>query len=199
MTEHSEEVWAQLILSKPDCKKIRDFLHSEFGVRSEYFMPRMHLTVYHARRPMHGVANRRERANVEVSASDTRFMLLAPGGENPRPDLDPCHHKVGIRIHRKSAAYREILHFRERLLVHETRDVLGQRRPSTAKRNAFGARSFQPHVAILRLGVEIPHDLKEIGTCFRETIGKLLFDRFEIHISIKSMPDSRNLTRPLKL
>jgi hypothetical protein len=181
--KHSEEVWAQLILSKADSKRIREFLKSEFCVRPENFIPRMHLTVYHARRPMESVKNIQERVHIEVSALDTRFMVLAPGGENPRPGLDPCDHKVGIRIQRKSEAYHEILKFRQRLIVHETRNVLGRRRPSTEKRNAFGARAFQPHVALLRSGSEIPRDLKQIGTAFREKIGKLVFDRFVVHIS----------------
>ena len=57
------------------------------------------------------------------------------------------------------------------------------RRPSTRKRNAFGARHFQPHMTILRAGSGIDRNLKRIGDPFREALGDLLFDRFVIDVA----------------
>jgi hypothetical protein len=109
-------------------------------------------------------------------------MVLAPGGENPRPELDPSKLKVGIRIHRKSAARATILEFRRRLFQHETRQVLGTRAPSTDLRSAFGARSFQPHMALLRAGSGIERNLTPLGAAFRSALSELTFDRFEVDI-----------------
>jgi hypothetical protein len=98
------EVWAQLCLARSDCERIRHFLVSEVGVKPRTVVRKMHLTVYYARRPLPGVVSIAAPAHVILPAEDTRFMVLAPGGENPRPELEPGHRKVGIRVHRQSKA-----------------------------------------------------------------------------------------------
>lgn len=179
---HTTEVWAQLFLCEEDRDRIHEFFVSEFGVRARCIIRNMHLTVYHARRPMPGVVSISEPAEVVVPAPETRLMVMAPGGENPRPGLDPARRKVGIRIHKQSAAMASILAFRERLLRHETWRVLGARAPSTRRSNAFGARYFQPHMALLRPGSGIARDLKQIGVLFREKLGVLRFNCFEVEV-----------------
>lgn len=176
------EIWAQLFLCDEDCARIRDFFVLEFGIKPRYVVRNMHITVYYARRPIPGVVDWCEPAHVVLSASETRFMVMAPGGENPRPELDPGKRKVGLRVHKQSVTLPAILEFRNRLLQYETRQVLGNRFPSTRRANAFGARHFQPHMAVLRAGSRIGRDLTLIGAPFRETMGNLTFDRFAISI-----------------
>lgn len=125
-----------------------------------------------------------------LAASETRFMVMAPGGENPRPELDPGKSKVGIRIHRQSSALPSILGYRDRLLSHETERVLGRRSPSTHRTNAFGARHFQPHMAILRAGSGVDRDLKVIGAPFREALNNLTFDRFAVEVVTRTNESS---------
>lgn len=174
------EVWAQLLLSEADCERVREFLVRAFRVKPKYVVRRMHLTVYHARRPMTGLASTLESTSVVIPANETRFMVMAPGGENPRPNLNPAARKVGIRVHRQSSAIPMILSLRETLLKYETPMVLGRRSPSTHRRNAFGARSFQPHMALLRAGSGVHRDLTMLGESFRQQVGELRFDRFLI-------------------
>jgi hypothetical protein len=183
------EVWAQLILCTADRDRISDFFVKEFGISRSKIVRRMHLTVYHARRAMRGVDPIDEESDVVCPASETRFMVMAPGGENPRPNLDPARRKVGVRIHRQSCAMPEILAYRQRLLTHETPWVHGFRPPSDHRRNAFGARHFQPHIAVLRAGSGIQRDLKPIGDRFRREIGDLRFDRFQVEIVTKETRD----------
>lgn len=57
---------------------------------------------------------------IVLPANETRFMVMAPGGENPRPDLDPATRKLGVRVHRRSRAMQPILELRERLTKFET-------------------------------------------------------------------------------
>ena len=76
----------------------------------------------------------------------------------------------------------QVTKFRERLLAHETPEVLGGRRPSTHVSNAFGARNFQPHMALLRPGNGVDRDLTKLGSIFRQEIKSLTFDRFCIEI-----------------
>lgn len=185
------EVWAQLWVCGEDCLRIREILASEGFVKPSSVFPRMHLTVYHARRPMLGVLAVNEAAHVVVPTAETRFMVLAPGGENPRPELDPRHCKVGIRIQRGNAARTEIQAFRERLLVYETTNVLGGRRPSTRSRNAFGARQFQPHIGFIRPGSRIDRDLTRVGESFRRKLKELTLDRFSIEIVVKDSAGKR--------
>jgi hypothetical protein len=185
------EVWAQLLLSDADCERLREFSIQTLGIKPRHVVKRMHITVYHARRPMPGLSSTLETVSVVVSASETRFMVMAPGGENPRPHLDPAARKIGIRVHRQSLAMPQIQDLRQRLLEYETPDVLGKRSPSTHRSNAFGARSFQPHMTLLRAGSGVNQDLTLIGVPFRQKVGDLHFDRFQIEI-VQRKPELLN-------
>ena len=55
LTVSVTEVWAQLWLSSSDCMRIRDLLVDENLVKPSSIIPKMHLTVYHCRRPMPGL------------------------------------------------------------------------------------------------------------------------------------------------
>lgn len=176
------EVWAQLSLSKESCINIRNYFIEEVGVKPEYIINNVHLTVYYARRPMPGVEPISEKAHVILPVLDTRLMVMAPGGENPKPDLEPSKRKVGIRVHRQSIARRSIYNYRKKLLKYETKHVLGKRKPSTNNRNAFGARYFQPHISLLKPGNGLEHDLTKVGIPLRENIDELIFDKFYIRI-----------------
>ena len=141
-TELFVEVWAQLLLAEADQREIAKFFENEAGVDRRFVARNMHLTVYYARRAMQGVVPKTESARMLLPAAHTRFMVMAPGGDNPRDELVPGRRKVGIRIQRQSPAFDAILGFRERLLEFETKIVLGGRAPSGPKTNAFGARHF---------------------------------------------------------
>lgn len=181
------EVWAQLLLSEPDRERLCQFLIQEFGIKPRYVVRKMHLTIYHARRPMPELVPTIEHVKIILPATETRCMVMAPGGENPRQNIHPAHRKVGIRVHRQSAAMPEIISLREQLIEHETPQILGKRTRSTNKTNAFGARHYQPHMTLIRPGNGIHHDLTRIGIPFREIIGDLTFDRFQIDVIQKNI------------
>jgi hypothetical protein len=177
------KVWAKLILCDEDRDRIRSFLTSRCGIKPRFIVKQMHITVYHARRQMPGVHPSSEHMRVTVPTSETRLMVFALGGENPRPEIDPARRGVGIRVQKKNVARSTILTLREKLLRHENLSVLGTRRPSTLNRSAFGARYFQPHMAILRAGSGVDRDLTKLGIQFRESIDVLHFNRFEIDVT----------------
>ncbi len=185
--QQSIQIWAQLWLCAEDCERIRDLLGSEGIARRSKILSKMHLTVYHGRRSMPGLLTRVEPIDLVVPTASTRFMVMAPGGENPRADLEPAYRKVGIRIQRQNPARAAVEELRSRILNYETRQVLGSRPPSDHKRNAFGARYFQPHMAILRAGSGIDRDLTRVGTIFRARIGSLRFDRFSVEVAIRKI------------
>jgi hypothetical protein len=188
---HSVEVWGQLLLANSDADRLHEFLQREIRVSRRSIITRLHVTVYHARRPMPGLQTVTEPIHVVVPAEDTRFMVMAPGGENPRPELVPSERKVGIRIRRTSEAFEAILSLRRRLIEFETPAVLGTRRASDHRRNAFGARQFQAHMSLLRPGSGIDRDLTMIGKRFRDQIDHLVFDRFMIDVSSRRPPSIR--------
>lgn len=188
------EVWAQLWLCAEDCVRIKDLLSSQGVVKRSSVMNRLHITVYHARRAMAGLQDCTETISVDIPTAETRFMVLAPGGENPRPELEPRYRKVGIRIMKASPARPIIQMFRERLLRYETREVLGSRRPSTHTANAFGARNFQPHMSLIRAGSGIDRDLTKLGRIFRSEIDALRYDRFIVETMIRESVDTKDAT-----
>jgi len=130
---------------------------------------------------MPGVEELTKPCHLSIDTLDTRFMVLAPGGENPRPNLLPAKKKVGVRIHRSSKFREKILEYRHQFFLHETPKVLGVRKPSSKTRNAFGARNFQPHIAILKPGSGIQTDLTDVGENFRDVVQAIHFDKFIIH------------------
>jgi hypothetical protein len=68
---HPTEVWAQLLLCDVDRALIQDFLVSVLGVKRSCVVRRMHITVYHARRPMPYLSPIAEEVRLVVPMSDT--------------------------------------------------------------------------------------------------------------------------------
>lgn len=84
------EVYAILWVTRRDEHRIADFFTS-WGIPEASIQRGMHLTVYYARRLLPGLNPRELSREVEIEAdvAESRFMVLAPGGENARPELDP--------------------------------------------------------------------------------------------------------------
>lgn len=181
-TTSRTEIWAQLKLCADDCKRVRELLITELGFDRRFVFRDFYLRVYYARRPLRGVGSVTEVAHVVLPVAATRLMVLAPGGENPRPELDPATHMIGFRIQRANPARSVIMEYRARLLVHESVRVRGRRLPSDHRWNAFGARHFQPHFALLRPGSGVGRDLRLVGVPFRERFKELAFDQFVIKV-----------------
>ena len=123
---------------------------------------------------------RKKEISVRVHTRDLRFMVMVPGGENKRPDVDPETSPIGLRVNRQSDAMGQILEQRRQFLEYETPKVLGERKPSTSRRNAFGARHFQPHVTVLWRGKELGGDLSPIGAKFRSIVESIHFHRLVV-------------------
>ena len=170
-------VWAMAHLSKESEAAVRALLREKLGFPSHMIKRGLHTTVYHSRRPMSGLSDSEELLSITVPGSELRMMALAPGGENARPDIDPRLSQVGFRIRRAAGAADALEAVRARFFAHETPDVLGARRPSTRRSSAFGARSYQPHITVLKPGAVSDPDLSRIGVAVREHLAWLQFDR----------------------
>ena len=176
------DVYALLWLTRECEARVARFLTSE-GVRAPAVQRGMHLTVYHARRWLQGLEpGRRDVKNIAPSC-ETRFMVLAPGGENPRRDLEPKRRSVGVRLTRRNACIDEILQLRRACYKHETPEVVGRRDATTDWKNCFGARHYQPHVKLLNPGSEINRDLRPLGDAFRAAIKTLEFGAYEVKVA----------------
>ena len=119
-------------------------------------------------------------AEVVIDTAETRFMVLAPGGENPRAELDPGSLSVGIRITRRNSAIGDIQRLRENVYRFETPAAIGSRKRTTAGTNAFGSRNYQPHIQLLKPWSKLDPDLTVIGQVFRSEIDKIYLDVFRI-------------------
>jgi hypothetical protein len=142
-----------------------------------------------SRRALDGLKDYEEPVAIEVPAEDLRFMTMTPGGENPRPEIEPARCHVGVRIKRSSPATQPIQSLLSQFFLLETLDVIGVREPSDHRRNAFGARHFQPHVTLIRPDNGLGRDLKEIGTAFRAALEGIRFDRFVVKCRSHAVED----------
>lgn len=195
-TSSHPEVYALLGLTRRCEANIVDFL-SSWGVPVESIQRRMHVTVYYARRLLPGLPKHQPTRDVSIEADvkETRFMVLAPGGENPRPELEPARRSVGIRLTKRNTAVEQIQALRHEMISLETTQVVGQRNPSTAWTSCFGARHYQPHIKLLKPGSEIDRDLTSIGRYFRMCFSTFEFDKYRIVTHTGAMNRGRSRKR----
>jgi hypothetical protein len=170
----------ELMLTVKCRDEIQSFFKQEYHCVSEAIFHHMHLTVYHCEAPMPQADLGSFEIEIAIPIAETRFMVMAPGGENAKSHLEPSRCKIGIRIKQRGGALYGIQDIRQRFCALETVELLRGRNQSTNKRSAFGAKSFQPHVTMLKPNNGIQRDLKPIGEHFRNTIKELCFDRLVV-------------------
>lgn len=160
---------------------IRQFF-IDHGIQENAIRRELHVTVYQADCPLPGLASCEEDIQVEGNVDETRFMVMAAGGEVRQPHIDPHEKKVGIRFTRRNQATPSIDDTRLRFAKLETPEILGGRKQTTARRSAFGAPNFQPHMTLLNPGSNVGSDLTVLGQAFRSQFEHLVFDRLEIRL-----------------
>ena len=177
---HLYEINAMLRVSASSEDQIRAFFSEVIGVKKKSLLSDLHLTVYPGRRPIPGLREGKQVVRIVADTTEIRFMPLAPGGENPRDDINPRTHPLGIRFTKRNTAIEQIQILRQQIIRLETKVVRGTRNPTTAWRNAFGSRRYEPHVSLLRPWYKIKESIAEIGTRFREEIQEIEFDVYQI-------------------
>lgn len=199
MTRHTLErqrsqVYAALWVSEASRLEIVSFFAKQFGVSRKQIQSRLHLTVYQSGTPLAELRIGTKPVSITIDAPETRFMVLAPGGENPRDNLDAQSLEVGIRLPKRNQAIPNIQRLRESLYRLETPESLEGRRPTSTWKSAFGSPHYQPHIQLLRSGHQIGMDLTEVGALFRSSIATIGLDRFEV--SERDAPNNSSLVRP---
>lgn len=173
------EVYAFLWLTRASEASVERFLISQ-GIKANAIQKGMHLTVYHARCLLPGLRLGRRPVKIVADIAETRMMVMAPGGERPRDDLDPRRQSVGIRLTKRNRAIEDIQALRREIYRLETPAVLGLRKPTTAWTSAFGARGYQPHIKVIRPESGVPYDLTLIGSALRASLQTIGFGVLEV-------------------
>ena len=174
-------LYSLLWIDRESEKEISDVLKYKCGVDEEHIQRRMHLTIYHSRRRLIDVKRSKSYEIIKADVKETRFMVLAPGGENPRKNINVNKSPVGIRLTRRNIAMPRLLQLRRSFYKYENERVLRNRRHKTSdKKNAFGSNHFQPHILMIRPGNRINVNLTDIGKIFREELKYIYFNKFEI-------------------
>lgn len=160
-------------------KRICEFF-CDTGVPMEAIQKGMHLTIYHSQVPLLSDIPEQSRISVIANVDETRFMVMAPGGENSKPNLAPTRRSVGIRLTKRNSAIPEIIQFRRN--AYKLEPEFRARKNTSDWTNAFGARHFQPHIKLLRPGNGLDHNLTEIGKKFREHFDELKFSKIAVKV-----------------
>lgn len=173
--------YVAIYLCRRDAQAVREFLLNQ-GIPSVAIRRELHITVYQSDCTFPGIQSFDEAIQVAANVAETRFMVMAAGGEVAQPDLNPSENKVGIRFTRRNQVSQFIDGIRLRFANMETPEILGTRRQTTARRSAFGAPNYQPHMTLLNLGSGVGSDLTVLGQAFRSQFEHLVFDRLEIRL-----------------
>jgi|TARA_B100001964_G_C13998073_1_gene493696 hypothetical protein len=186
MKKASYELYALLWLTRKNQEEITQVLTNICRIPKDCVERGMHMTIYYSRRPLPGLSLGRRYESIKANTSETRFMVLAPGGENPRANLIPEHRSVAIRLTKRNIAMPKILELRRGIYKYENEHVLKNRRQKTSDwKNAFGSSHFQAHIKLIRPGSGIDRNLTKIGEVFRKNINDLIFEKFEIRRFLK--------------
>ena len=175
-------VFALLWLDSRSTSVLRAVLQ-EAGLHPESLESSFHLTVYHARRFIPGLRPVRRTVSIECDLAEIRTMVLVPGGENPRQGVIPSQHSLALRLTTRNVAVPEIQALRAEFAQLETDDVLGARAGSTRRRNAFGARHYQPHLKICGPRNGAPQNLTKFGKHLRASLDVVRFSFYEVRTS----------------
>lgn len=173
------EVYGLLWLTGASAASVAEVLISQ-GIKPATIQRKMHLTVYYARRLLPTLRLGRRSVTIVADMAETRLMVLAPGGERPRDDLDPRRQSIGLRLTKRNRAIEEIQALRRDMYRLETPAILGHRKATTAWKNAFGARNYQPHITIMGPHSGTSSDLSGIGKALRSSLRRISFDAFEV-------------------
>ena len=172
-------VYALLWLTRESEQQIVDFFLSH-GIDATSIERGMHLTVYYARCFLPGLRLGRRPVTITADVPETRLMVMAPGGESPRPDLDPRQQSIGIRLTKRNRAIDKIQALRQEICRLETTAALGGQKATTAWTNAFGVRRYQPHITVTGAYSGVPYNLVPLGEELRTTIKEIRFGSFEV-------------------
>tara|TARA_B110000858_G_scaffold154176_1_gene175830 strand:+ start:81 stop:632 length:552 start_codon:yes stop_codon:yes gene_type:complete len=179
MTDYS--LYALLWLNRDSEEEISDLLRNRCGIDKEYIQRGMHLTIYHSKKKLIGIEDYKSYRKIKADVKETRFMVFAPGGENPREDINPNNSSVGIRLTRRNIAIPEIIKLRRSIYKNEDEIMLKGRRNQTSDwKNSFGSSHFQAHIKMIRPGSNINKDLTLLGKILREELKYIYFNKFEI-------------------
>ena len=177
--KHNYEIYALLWVSDRCTRLISNLLY-DLGIPNRAIERDLHLTVYYGRRPLPGLVPGYQSEHIIADSAETRFMVLARGGENPRPEYEPNQRSVGIRLTRRNQAIKRIQTLRSSIYCLETTKVIGDCTRTSAWKSCFGPRNYQPHIKLLRPNSGIQRDLRQLGTAFRTGVDLIEFDRFQV-------------------
>lgn len=163
-----------LFLSQNSEDRIKNFFFKYTNISEESIVKGMHLTVYHGRREL-PIDEEKTYLSIEADILESRFMVLAPGGENPSKKFKPNDCSVGIRLTKRNIAIPNILKIRRQIYKNEP--IFKKRKNTTDWINAFGSRNYQPHIKLLRPGSNVNDNLTLIGDELRKSIKKIEFTK----------------------
>ena len=179
MDDTKYEVRGLLWVTRESEKRIRLFLADQ-GVPEKFVASGLHLTVYYGRMALPGIQVGSRTVNVIANTSETRFMPMTPGGESPRPEVDPNEHRIGLRLTKRNRAIGQIQGFRAGYYEREKTTITSEIcKPTKAWTSAYGAPRYQPHITVLKPGSGIDSDLTKLGEAFRREIEEIEFGRLE--------------------
>ena len=169
------DLYVILQLNKESQNEIHNFFISNYGITRDKLLTNLHVTIYYGRRLLKGLRLDDQYVSFKCNVSETRFMTMTPGGENPRKGIIPSQRTIGVRLTRRNICIPRILEIRRR--IYKLEPKFEKRQNTTDWKNSFGSREYQPHISLLRPHNGLENDLREVGKNFRRKIKYIKFSK----------------------
>ena len=176
-------LYVLLFLSFDDENRIISFFEDKFNVPTNCIVRGMHITLYHSQIPINLLIKDKTIISIDADVTETRFMVMVPGGENAKENILPSSKSIGIRLTKRNIAVPKILEVRKN--IYQNEPSFKTRKNTSDWKNAFGAKNFQPHMTLLKPGNNMPNDLTEVGNLFRENFKQLNFKKLIVKKYLK--------------
>ena len=120
--------------------------------------------------------------NKTYLSEETRFMVMSPGGDNPRNKKSVHRSKIGIRFTKRSPLFNELDAIRQHLSFLDNQALPLTSSNTGRNDNAYGVKRFIPHITLINRNNNLPNNLHGLGAKFREDIREITFSDIKIEV-----------------
>ena len=182
--------YCSIELSKTSSDQINSFL-KKWGVSEKCLFQSHHLTIYEIPLLKFSEFSLNESKILQIHevqmnrtylSDETRFMVMSPGGDNPKNKKSVHRSKIGIRFTKRSALFNELDAIRKHLSFLDNQAIPLTSSKTGRNDNAYGIKRFIPHITLINRNNNLLNNLYDLGAAFREHLPEITFSDIKMEV-----------------